>query len=121
MNGCIAAGADYMDITGEIEVIELGHSLDARAKEAGVAVIPAVGFDVVPSDCLAAMLADRLPNARVLQLAFTAMGGLSPGTTKTMLEAMPAGGRRGSTARFAPCPPLGRRWRCRFASGGKCA
>jgi short subunit dehydrogenase-like uncharacterized protein len=93
MNACIAAGADYLDITGEIEVIELAHALDARAKEAGVSVIPAVGFDVVPSDCLAAMLANRLPAARVLQLAFTAMGGLSPGTTKTMLEAMPAGGR----------------------------
>ncbi|MEX2113745.1 MAG: saccharopine dehydrogenase NADP-binding domain-containing protein [Pirellulales bacterium] len=93
MNACIAAGADYLDITGEIEVIELGHELGPRAKDAGVALIPAVGFDVVPSDCLAAMLADRLPGARVLQLAFTALGGLSPGTTKTMLEAMPAGGR----------------------------
>lgn len=93
MQACIAVGADYLDITGEIDVIELGHQLDQRAKDAGVAVIPAVGFDVVPSDCLAAMLADRLPGARVLQLAFTALGGMSPGTTKTMLEAMPSGGR----------------------------
>jgi short subunit dehydrogenase-like uncharacterized protein len=58
-----------------------------------VALLPAVGFDVVPSDCLAAMLAERLPGARVLQLAFAALGGLSPGTSKTMIEALPRGGR----------------------------
>ncbi len=56
-------------------------------------MIPAVGFDVVPSDCLAAMLANRLPGARVLQLAFTDTSGLSAGTAKTMVEALPAGGR----------------------------
>ncbi len=93
MEACLAAKVDYLDITGEIAVIELAHSLDGRAKQAGVALIPAVGFDVVPSDCLAAMLAERLPSARVLQLAFSAIGGLSPGTAKTMVEALPHGGR----------------------------
>jgi short subunit dehydrogenase-like uncharacterized protein len=93
MEACLSVGADYLDITGEIEVIELAASLSARAKTAGCALLPAVGFDVVPSDCLAAMLAERLPEARVLQLAFTATGGLSAGTAKTMAEALPAGGR----------------------------
>jgi short subunit dehydrogenase-like uncharacterized protein len=58
-----------------------------------VALLPAVGFDVVPSDCLAAMLHERLPQARVLQLAFSDTSGLSPGTAKTMAEALPRGGR----------------------------
>ena len=93
MEGCIAAGVDYLDITGEIDVIEFAASLSERAKQAGVALIPAVGFDVVPSDCLAAMLAQRLPGAQKLELAFTALGGMSPGTTKTMIEALPSGGR----------------------------
>jgi short subunit dehydrogenase-like uncharacterized protein len=93
MEACIAAGADYLDITGEIDVIECAASLSDRAKQAGVALIPAVGFDVVPSDCLAAMLAERLPGAQRLELAFTALGGMSPGTTKTMIEALPTGGR----------------------------
>src|SRR5262249_3817297 len=60
---------------------------------ANIALLPAVGFDVVPSDCLAALLAEKLPGARVLQLAFTSDGGLSPGTAKTMFEALPHGGR----------------------------
>jgi short subunit dehydrogenase-like uncharacterized protein len=58
-----------------------------------VALLPAVGFDVVPSDCLAALLAEKLPDARVLQLAFSGTGGLSPGTAKTMFESLPYGGR----------------------------
>jgi short subunit dehydrogenase-like uncharacterized protein len=93
MDACISAGADYLDITGEIEVIMWAVERSDRAKAAGVALLPAVGFDVVPSDCLAAMLAERLPEARVLQLAFSASGGMSPGTSKSMIEALPHGGR----------------------------
>ena len=93
MDACIAVGADYLDITGEIDVILWAAERNDRARQAGVALLPAVGFDVVPSDCLAAMLAERLPGARVLQLAFSASGGLSPGTSKTMIESLPSGGR----------------------------
>lgn len=93
MDACLAAGAHYCDITGEIEVIEAGHARDARAKAAGIALMPAVGFDVVPTDCLAASLAERLSGATSLQLAFTASGGLSRGTAKTMIESLPRGGR----------------------------
>ncbi len=93
IDACLLSGVDYLDITGEIEVIQLAASRDAMAKQAGVALVPAVGFDVVPTDCLAAMLAQRLPGARVLQLAFAGAGGLSVGTAKTALESMPSGGR----------------------------
>jgi len=93
MDACIATGADYLDITGEIDVILAAAGRGERAAAAGVALLPAVGFDVVPSDCLAAMLADKLPGARVLQLAFTDTGGLSAGTAKSMFEALPRGGR----------------------------
>ena len=93
MEACLQAKAHYLDITGEIDVIEAAAALDARAREAGVSILPAVGFDVVPSDCLAAMLADKLPSATHLVLAFTATGGPSPGTAKTVLETLPSGGR----------------------------
>jgi len=93
MDACIASGADYLDITGEIDVILWAVARSERAIDAKVALLPAVGFDVVPSDCLAAMLAEKVPGARVLQLAFTAEGGLSPGTAKTMFESLPHGGR----------------------------
>jgi short subunit dehydrogenase-like uncharacterized protein len=93
MDACIASRTNYLDITGEIEIILAASERSEQAEQAGVALLPAVGFDVVPSDCLAAMLAARLPAARVLQLAFAALGGLSPGTSKTMMEALPGGGR----------------------------
>ncbi|HEY5315591.1 MAG TPA: saccharopine dehydrogenase NADP-binding domain-containing protein, partial [Pirellulales bacterium] len=67
--GCLAAGSHYLDITGEIEVIEQAAALDAAARQSGVTLMPAVGFDVVPSDCLAKALAQHLPGATRLALA----------------------------------------------------
>ena len=93
IEACLATRACYLDITGEIDVIELAATQDAAARRAGVAVIPAVGFDVVPSDCLAATVATELPTAKRLLLAFMASDGLSPGTAKTALENLPHGGR----------------------------
>ncbi|HET6881092.1 MAG TPA: saccharopine dehydrogenase NADP-binding domain-containing protein [Pirellulales bacterium] len=93
IEACLRGKTHYLDITGEIDVIELAAALDGRAREAGISVIPAVGFDVVPSDCLAAMLAEKLPTATHLVLAFTASGSVSPGTAKTLLEVLPGGGR----------------------------
>ena len=60
MAACLDERVHYLDITGEIEVIEAAAALDAEAKAAGVVLMPAVGFDVVPSDCLAKTLAERL-------------------------------------------------------------
>ncbi len=93
MEACIAAGAHYCDITGEIDVFALGHSLDAKARKAGVAIVPGVGFDVVPTDCLAAMLKEELPDATELILAFDAGGGPSRGTALTSVEGLRSGGR----------------------------
>ena len=59
--------------------------------KAGVVLLPGVGFDVVPSDCLAASLALALPGAVRLQLAFRGFG-ISAGTARTMLEGLPKGG-----------------------------
>lgn len=44
MEACLRAQAHYLDITGEFDVIETAASLDGRAREAGIAVIPAVGL-----------------------------------------------------------------------------
>lgn len=90
---CLAANVHYLDITGEIDVFEACHRADERAQERGVVVLPGSGFDVVPTDCLAAQLKRRLPDATHLTLAFEAGGGPSPGTAKTSVEGMGKGGR----------------------------
>jgi short subunit dehydrogenase-like uncharacterized protein len=92
-DSCLAARVDYLDITGEIVAIEAVATRHDQAVRAGVSLIPAVGFDVVPSDCLAAMLAERLPGAHRLQLAFMPGSRISPGTARTILEGLAAGGR----------------------------
>ena len=91
---CLRAGTHYLDITGEIAVLEAIHSRKEEIRNAGIVAVPAVGFDVVPTDCLAAMLKRDLPSATHLRLAFKPRyGKLSPGTTKTMFEGLPEGGR----------------------------
>lgn len=92
LRACLDAGVHYLDITGEIEVYRACHARDREAREAGILVMPGAGFDVVPTDCLAAMLARRLPGARKLTLAFEAAGGPSPGTAKTAFEGLVRGG-----------------------------
>ena len=104
IDACIAAKVHYLDITGELDVIELAAQRGAAAAAAGVTLMPAVGFDVVPSDCLAAMLKERLPGAVRLELAFTMQGRLSRGTAKTVLAALPGGGRVRVAGRIEQVP-----------------
>jgi len=92
IEACLASGAHYLDITGEISVFQHAHEQSERARRADVVLIPGVGFDVVPSDCLAATLVDALPAATQLSLAFEAGGGPSPGTAKSGLEGLSQGG-----------------------------
>ena len=94
LDACLAAGTHYLDITGEIDVFEAAAARDSKAKSAGVMVLPGVGFDVVPSDCLAAHLHQRLPDATELALAIDALQKISRGTQKTALEGMSDGMQR---------------------------
>ena len=88
IEACITTKTHYMDITGEFQVFELAQEYNEKAMEAGIMLLPGAGFDVVPSDCLAANLKASVPDASHLELAFTTKGGarLSRGTAKTMVE-----------------------------------
>ena len=102
---CLKTKTHYTDITGEISVFEMMAKLDGQAKAAGITIIPGVGFDVVPSDCLAMHLKNRLPSATHLQLAFASKkGGLSRGTSKTMVEGMGLGGAIRKNGKIVPVP-----------------
>lgn len=90
--GCIRTKTHYLDITGEIEVFELMAGMGEKAKASGVMLMPGTGFDVVPSDCLAAHLKRRMPDAVDLELAFQGVGKPSRGTAITMVEGIAQGG-----------------------------
>jgi short subunit dehydrogenase-like uncharacterized protein len=86
-----------------------------------VVLLPGAGYDVVPSDCLAAHLARRLPGATSLTLAFRPDSGPSRGTAQTMAEHAHRGGlvRRGGALR--PVPPAWRTRRIDFGDGPQSA
>lgn len=106
VEACLRDGVHYADITGEIPVFESIMARDAAAKARGVTLLPGVGFDVVPTDCLAAMLAEALPHATELLLAFYSKGSsLSRGTTRTMIESLGDGGAIRRDGRIVRVPP----------------
>jgi short subunit dehydrogenase-like uncharacterized protein len=104
LKACLAGKTHYLDITGEIPVLEHIKSLDQQASEVGVVLISGAGFDVVPSDCLASYLTQRLPEAIDLELAFATPGKFSPGTAKTAIEGLPKGGMVRRDAQYLPFP-----------------
>jgi len=93
IEACLAEGVHYLDITGEIDVFGFAHGKTEVARRADVVLIPGVGFDVVPTDCLAASVVEALPAATELKLAIEMTGGISPGTAKTSIEGFRNGGR----------------------------
>jgi short subunit dehydrogenase-like uncharacterized protein len=51
IEACVAAGAHYADLTGEIPFVrEMVDEFDARAREAGVKVVQVCGFEALPPD-----------------------------------------------------------------------
>ena len=88
----IATGTHYLDITGEAAVFEAVAALGEEAAAAEVMLLPGVGFDVVPTDCLALHLKERLPDATQLHLGMKALGKVSRGTALTMAENLHRGG-----------------------------
>jgi len=86
VEACLRLGSHYLDLTGEIPVIEALVRHDAAARSARVMIMPAVGFDVVPSDCLAGHVAKRLPGAVSLVFGLTGLVSATPGSAKTLVE-----------------------------------
>ena len=117
MQACLASKAHYLDITGEIDVFEQANALDAQAKRAAVVLCPGVGFDVVATDCLAALLQEALPEATYLALGFDTRAGPSPGTARTMLRGLALGGRIRSAGRIIAVPLVFRTRRIDFGRG----
>jgi short subunit dehydrogenase-like uncharacterized protein len=115
-DGCLRTGTHYLDITGEIAVFESLAARRAEAEAAGVMLLPGTGFDVVPSDCLAAHLKRRLPSATHLTLAIQGTGRISHGTATTMVENINRGGLVRRDGRLTPVPTA---WRTREVDFGR--
>ncbi|MEO1166569.1 MAG: NAD(P)H-binding protein [Chloroflexota bacterium] len=89
IRACLATHTHYLDITGEIDVFEQTFSYDDAARKVGIALISGVGFDVVPTDCLAAYVAGQVTGATELNIGVFGLYGASAGTTKSAIEMLP--------------------------------
>lgn len=83
---CLRNNVHYTDITGEIEVFEFVQQHNNQAKSAEIVLMPGIGFDVVPTDCLAKYLHEQLPSSTHLELAFNSSSGFSRGTALSVLN-----------------------------------
>jgi short subunit dehydrogenase-like uncharacterized protein len=99
IDACLMSRTHYLDITGELDVFVAAQRRHADARVAGIVICPGVGFDVIPTDCLAAVLKEALPDATHLVLAFDAHSHVSPGTARTMAESFRLGRRGGRVRR----------------------
>lgn len=93
MYACLQTRTHYLDITGEIDVFEAAQSLNPQAQKADIVFCSGVGFDVIPTDCLAAALKNAMPDAIKLNLGFDSRSGFSPGTVKTAIMGLAQGGK----------------------------
>jgi short subunit dehydrogenase-like uncharacterized protein len=114
---CLRTKRHYVDISAEIPGFEALASMDTPAKEAGIMLLPGAGFDVVPSDCLAAHLKGRLPSARQFRLFLRGVGaGVSRGTAKSAVENMHRQGMIRRDGQLVRVPPA---WNVRERDFGR--
>ncbi|RKL65868.1 hypothetical protein CR203_18630 [Salipaludibacillus neizhouensis] len=91
MEACIDSGVHYLDITAEFKVYELAQSLSKKAAAASVMLLPGVGWDVVPSDCLAVYTASKVDKPRRLRIALEVAGAMSRGSATSAGEILSVG------------------------------
>lgn len=82
---CIENGTHYIDIAGEVAEMQTAFSFDKAAADAGVMLMPGAGFGVVPTDVVANLAKEKLPDATHLKIAYVTNGAASRGTLKTVL------------------------------------
>lgn len=116
---CIAAGVHYMDLSGEYPEHDSLVRLDAQARQAGVMLLPGVGFSVVATDCAAKMAAERLEGASEIKIGFEAIGPLSTGTAESLANNLERQGIMLADGDWKPVKPLETYWHAEFGNHQK--
>ncbi|MGY2129521.1 saccharopine dehydrogenase family protein [Blastococcus sp. SYSU DS0617] len=90
VEACAAAGTHYADLTGEVLFVrDAIDRVDEVARGTGARIVHACGYDSIPSDLSAFLLAERARadgagGLRDVQLVATLRGGFSGGTIDSM-------------------------------------
>jgi short subunit dehydrogenase-like uncharacterized protein len=131
VQAAIATRTHYIDSTGEQTFMRsvferYGHD----AERAGVALVPAMGFDYLPGDCIARLAAEGHEPLSELEIAYAVRGfGASRGTLRSAVEIMKGGDVVYENGAWRPAPggvfrasadfpePIGRQPMLRYPSG----
>ena len=130
LSAAIETGTHYLDTTGEQPYMKLAlDRYSEPAKEAGVALIPGMGFDYVPGDMLAALTAEGMGDLDEVTLAYMASFQPTRGTMRSALEMMKGGdvewrklswqpaSQKVSRGTFDFGEPIGRKRMTRYPAG----
>jgi short subunit dehydrogenase-like uncharacterized protein len=102
---CLQVGVHYLDIGNELQVFLQLYGLDQRARQAGVTVMPGVGFGVVATNCLARYVSDTVGGAEHLELAARAASAQpGPGVAASVRDNLPYGGWTRQDGHLQPAP-----------------
>jgi short subunit dehydrogenase-like uncharacterized protein len=85
VDACIAEGAHYCDLTGEVLFVHASLSRHERAQAASVRIVHSCGFDSIPSDLGVLLLHAETGDLGPTELVVAALrGGFSGGTLASM-------------------------------------
>lgn len=115
IQACLRSGVSYLDITGEWGVFEYalnGKEIDSEAvAKKDIVIMPGVGYDVVPSDCCIATLAeayrekfDDTPHGIEVAMTFGGDSGITHGTAKSMVHGAAEGMHARRDGKIVPVP-----------------
>jgi short subunit dehydrogenase-like uncharacterized protein len=92
VRAAIAAGAHYLDTTGEQPFVRSVLVHDTWAEAQGVAVVPALAFEVAVADCGAALAAEGFDRVESVRVTYVTRLQASQGTKRSVLRMLQAGG-----------------------------
>ncbi|MCC5638569.1 saccharopine dehydrogenase NADP-binding domain-containing protein [Nostoc sp. CHAB 5844] len=114
---CLQTQTHYLDIAGEVPEFQALEARDTEAKNAGIMLLPGVGFGVVPTDCIAVYLKSQLPTANKLTLIYETEGGVSQGTANTVLPSLHEIGVVRKEGKLVPARPAEKKRKVDFGAG----
>jgi len=88
LGACLETGTHNLSLVGEIPLLEELLDYDDAAKSAGIILAVGLGFDVHPTDCIAATLKEIMPDATHLTIGIDGSTEMSPGSLKEFIEQM---------------------------------
>jgi len=110
VDACVRFGTDYVDIAGETPWVRmLIDRYHLKASTDGTRIIPCCGFDSIPSDLGAMLIAQALgPETAEVKTFFEMRGGLNGGTLASALNMYESGADKTAADLFLLSPAVTR-------------